>query len=67
MDRRIFAPYLQRIEVEEDDRTALLQLPKCVEKQPGTGHQRQICLSFEKQGTSTNLLDVEEGADLDPA
>ena len=53
--------------MEEDDRTALLQLPKCVEKQPGTGHQRQICLSFEKQGTSTNLLDVEEGADLDPA
>ena len=42
VDRRIFAPYLQRIEVEEEDRTALLQLPTCVEKQPGTGHQRQL-------------------------
>jgi len=42
VDRRIFAPYLQRIEVEEEDRTALLQLPTCVKKQPGTGHQRQL-------------------------
>ena len=28
VDRRIFAPHLQRIEVEEEDWIALLQLPK---------------------------------------
>jgi hypothetical protein len=37
-------------------------------RQPGTGRQRQIfCFGSIEQGTSTNLLDVEEGVNLDPA
>jgi len=47
--------------VEEDDRTALLQLPKCVEKQPGTGHQRQICLSFENREPLPTFLTWKRG------
>jgi len=52
--------------VDRRDRIALLRLPL------RRRNSRELVASVKvfvliEQGTSTNLLDVEEGADLDPA
>ena len=54
--------------MDRRDRIALLRLPSRRRNSRELVTSVKLFVSFRlEQGTSTNLLDVEEGADLDPA